>query len=43
MFDNSFVNRVLFKLLCALLLPACVLWGAVATAARSQVRPAGVR
>jgi hypothetical protein len=42
MFDNSFVNRVLFKLLCALLLPACVLWGAVATAARPQVRPAGV-
>jgi hypothetical protein len=34
MFDNSFVNRVLFKSLCAMLLPACVLWGAVATAAR---------
>jgi hypothetical protein len=34
MFDNSFVNRVLFKLLCAVLLPACVVWGAVATWAR---------
>jgi hypothetical protein len=36
MFDNSFVNRVLFKSLCALLLPACVLWGAFATSARPQ-------
>jgi hypothetical protein len=36
MFDNSFVNRVLFKSLCALLLPACMLWGAVATWARPQ-------
>lgn len=35
MFDNSFVNRVLFKLLWALLLPACMIWGAVATWARS--------
>jgi hypothetical protein len=34
MFDNSFVNRVLFKLLCAVLLPACVLWGAAVTWAR---------
>ena len=31
MFDNSFLNRVLFKSLCALLLPACMVWGAVAT------------
>ena len=35
MFDNSFLNRVLFKLLCALLLPACMVWGAYA----SWVRP----
>lgn len=35
MFDNSFFNRVLFKLLCALLLPACTVWGAVATWARA--------
>lgn len=28
MFDNSFINRVLFKLLCATLLPACMIWGA---------------
>jgi hypothetical protein len=34
MFDNNFRNRVLFKLLCAVLLPACMLWGAVATWAR---------
>ncbi|MEO5672953.1 MAG: hypothetical protein ABIR26_19865 [Ramlibacter sp.] len=34
MFDNSFLNRVFFKLLCAALLPACALWGAVATWAR---------
>lgn len=34
MFDNSFLQRVLFKSLCALLLPACVVWGAVATWAR---------
>ena len=34
MFDNSFINRVLFKSLCALLLPACMLWGAVASWAR---------
>ena len=41
MFDNSFVNRVLFKSLCALLLPACVLWGAVASAARPPAAAAG--
>ena len=40
MFDNSFLNRVLFKSLCALLLPACMVWGAVATAARSPAQPA---
>jgi hypothetical protein len=34
MFDNSFLNRVLFKSLCALLLPACVAWGAFASWAR---------
>jgi hypothetical protein len=34
MFDNSFLARVLFKSLCALLLPACMVWGAVATWAR---------
>jgi hypothetical protein len=33
MFDNSFINRVFFKGLCALLLPACVLWGIAASAA----------
>lgn len=27
MFDNSFLNRVAYKLLCALLLPACLAWG----------------
>ena len=31
MFANSFLNRVLFKSLCALLLPACVMWGAFAS------------
>jgi hypothetical protein len=41
MFDNSFRNRVLFKLLCALLLPACMLWGAVAALARPQAPAAG--
>jgi hypothetical protein len=41
MFDNSFQNRVLLKSLCALLLPACMLWGAVATWARPQ--PAAAR
>ena len=41
MFDNSFLNRVLFKSLCALLLPACMAWGAVASWARSQ--PAAAR
>jgi len=34
MFDNSFLNRVLLKSLCAVLLPACMLWGAFATWAR---------
>ncbi len=34
MFDNTFLNRVLFKSLCAVLLPACMLWGAVASWAR---------
>jgi len=38
MFDNSFVNRVFYKLLCAVLLPGCMLWGALATWARA---PAG--
>jgi len=30
MFDNSFINRVIYKSLCALLLPACMLWGVIA-------------
>ena len=34
MFDNTFLNRVLFKSLCAVLLPVCMLWGALATWAR---------
>jgi hypothetical protein len=34
MFENSFLNRVLFKGMCAIVLPACILWGAVATWAR---------
>jgi hypothetical protein len=34
MVDNSFANRVLCKSLCALLLPACVMWGAYASWAR---------
>jgi hypothetical protein len=41
MFDNSFVNRVLIKLLCAVLLPACMLWGAVATWASARPPAAG--
>ena len=36
MFDNSFQNRVLLKSLCAVVLPACMLWAAVATWARPQ-------
>jgi hypothetical protein len=36
MFDNRFQNRVLSKALCAVLLPACMLWGAVASWARPQ-------
>lgn len=27
MFDNSFLNRVFYKLACLLLLPACAAWG----------------
>jgi hypothetical protein len=27
MFDNSFLNRVFYKLACALLLPLCMVWG----------------
>jgi hypothetical protein len=34
MFDNSFLNRVLFKSLCAVVLPACIVWGVAATWAR---------
>ncbi len=33
-FDNSFLNRVLFKTLCAVLLPICMVGGAIATWAR---------
>jgi hypothetical protein len=36
MFDNTFVNRVLFKSLCALALPACLLWGAALAWVRPQ-------
>jgi hypothetical protein len=39
MFDNTFANRVFFKSLCAILLPACVGWGALATWARPQPGP----
>lgn len=39
MFDNSFLSRVLFKALCAILLPACILWGAATTWARPQPGP----
>lgn len=42
MVDNSFVNRVLLKLLYALALPACLVWGAVATWARPPAPPASV-
>jgi hypothetical protein len=38
-FDNSFLNRVLFKSLCALLLPACMVWGAVSSWAHPQPAP----
>ena len=41
-FDNSFLNRVLFKLLCALLLPACMAWGAYASWARPRAPAARV-
>ena len=41
MFDNSFLNRVLFKALCALLLPACMVWGAIVTSARPQPSASG--
>lgn len=40
MFDNRFLNRVLFKALCAILLPACLLWGAVASWARPEASAA---
>ena len=33
MFDNSFLNRVLFKSMCAVLLPACMLWAAASVSA----------
>lgn len=36
MFDNRFLNRVLFKSLCAIVLPICMLWGAFASWARPQ-------
>jgi hypothetical protein len=42
MFDNSFLNRVLFKSLCAIVLPACMAWGAVATWARPPADAAAV-
>jgi hypothetical protein len=40
MFNNSFLNRVLFKALCAIVLPACMLWGAVAWARPHSTLPA---
>ncbi len=42
MFDNSFLNRVLFKALCAVLLPVCMAWGAVASWARPPAQSAPV-
>lgn len=39
MFDNSFRNRVLFKLLAAVLLPGCVAWSAYAAWARPAAAP----
>ena len=38
MFDNNFINRVLLKSLCVLVLPACMAWSAVAalTATRAD-------
>ncbi|HSV34174.1 MAG TPA: hypothetical protein VLI46_01395, partial [Ramlibacter sp.] len=39
MFDNTFLNRVLFKLLCALLLPSCALWGVIEATAAPRAMP----
>ena len=36
MFDNTFLNRVFYKLLCAALLPACMVWSAAATLMQPQ-------
>jgi hypothetical protein len=36
MFENTFVNRVLYKAMCAVVLSACVLWGAATTWGRPQ-------
>jgi hypothetical protein len=40
MFDNSFINRVLLKSLCVVLLPACMAWSAVAALVQTHSFPA---
>ena len=40
MFDNSLANRFLFKCLCALLLPACMLYSVVTAATGDRHAPA---
>jgi hypothetical protein len=42
MFDNSFVNRVLLKSLCVVLLPACMAWSAVAALVQTRTQPTAV-
>lgn len=39
MFENSFINRVIHKTLWAVLLPACMLWAAVAALTRPAAVP----
>ena len=39
MFDNSFINRVLLKSVCVLVLPACIAWSAVAALTPGQAMP----
>ena len=42
MFDNSFINRVIFKALCALLLPACTVWAIAASFTRPVTQPRNI-
>jgi hypothetical protein len=40
MFDNSFINRVVYKLALVLLLPLCMIWGAAKTWAQQHAHAA---